>query len=507
MYTGLSFNDPWVNEWNQMAADQYSRRVGAPPTPAEIATLQDQIAARDVVVAGGTTRTPYGPQVTAPADVARAAFPGGVPVDRPILGAARGGVGVDAYGSPVAAPASRTRAGGAPVSAPNVPLFSTMSKEEMARAQIARTGDEGMAILREGGSVDPVMRDGRLDYSGVKPVGGAQELISNKKFIALASRDPQRAAEVYKGFTGRDYATDAEERVKQEVSMKRDYTEAIRQGVLKGDIRRSPETGMLERKVSVPDPKNPLSGKIDVWEPAEAEIQSADTRYWQDATGQPMARPNIVEKVPYMHRGMFMDTYRKKVTEGLSPREAMEAAFTAVPTTDVKPSAEPKTPTQAQRMLIDKSAAEVRNDARMISSINGLGGVVGTPVGGSLAAMQQLERSIASGQPPEDPALFQLWSDLKNKQRVENLGATVGEGLDFLGNFGQTYMDAINSAGSYTRNLFGTGIPNTVKSGLSIFGVNAPWNWQRPLGKAEQEAQDLEARRRREDEDYDRTVE
>jgi hypothetical protein len=222
---------------------------------------------------------------------------------------------------------------------PISPLIIDQGDEELVKSQIGRGGSDAEKILLEntyGEQKQPsnfwekrLNPTGGFDYQGIKPVRAGDELLKNKAFIALQTRSPEQAAKVYHDLTGASLEKDLGEKLAQRTNMQRDYREGLRAGFIKGQMRRNPATGWLERKVSEPNPLG-IGPAKEVWTPAEPELQQADIDYGQEALGV-TRNPTILDHVNPEHRAMFFSEYQKHVAEGKGEREAAELAFQGVP--------------------------------------------------------------------------------------------------------------------------------------------------------------------------------
>lgn len=320
-------------------------------------------------------------------------------------------------------------------------VHNDMPDADLARAQLARGGDYLRSVL-PAGSPQPKPAPGGFDYSGVKPIRSDDELFQNPKFSALARSNPAAAAKVYKAVTGRDMGSVLENKRKMEAARGKDFTEAIRGSLARGDIRQNPDTGLIERKVSMPDPNNPL-GKVDAWETAEAEFQGVATQHWEGATGMRFAKPNPLTQggIPAQMQPMLLALYRRNLTEGkLSPQDAMREAVKALPTTTQQINTTP------------------------------------TP------------HAAAASPPPTDPVKFQEWATAQAKAsggNVANWAADKAVGAM------RTVDMATEDAGRIMGNM-ATGIYNLPNRISTFFGGEPLYDWARPTSKAEMEARRAE---------------
>lgn len=219
------------------------------------------------------------------------------------------------------------------------PLVYDQGDEQLVRSQFSRGGGAAQKILLEHsygaaaegkGFGNMLTPEGKINYAGIKPVKMADDLTSNKAFMALAARDPEQASKVYKDLIGTDYSADFSEKLKQRTAMEHAYKTGIRDQFLQGKMRRNPETGWLERKVSEPDPTNPLGAKREVWTAADPALQEADISYGKDSLGIPR-QPTVMDKIATEHKGQFFSEYQKHIDSGKGAREATTLALQSIP--------------------------------------------------------------------------------------------------------------------------------------------------------------------------------
>ncbi len=169
---------------------------------------------------------------------------------------------------------------------------------------------------------------GNINYQGIKAIEGKEQLLNNKAFQALQTKSPEQAARIFQEFTGLNYNNELKTRNEQSLARRKIFTEGLQHGIIKGDFRHNPVTGILERNMAQPDPLG-VGPRKEVWVPAEAEMQQAAKEFGKDALGY--ARNSMVDRVPAEHQGLFLSEYQKHKASGKGEREAAELAFQAVP--------------------------------------------------------------------------------------------------------------------------------------------------------------------------------
>lgn len=210
------------------------------------------------------------------------------------------------------------------------------SDEELVRSQYNRGGSAAAAILEPKGGARPTIgRDGKMSYAGIKPVRSGDDLIANPKFRQLAQADPRRAATLYKALTGGDFTQDYQAKQKHQLAVATDWENGIRDGLMKGEFRRHPTMGWLERRRMVNDGIN----TVETWEPAEATVQQADRDYGQKGTGyERPAMASFLDDIPMAQRNNFLTEYYKEKKAGKTDREAVTAANSIIKTQALTPA-------------------------------------------------------------------------------------------------------------------------------------------------------------------------
>lgn len=269
------------------------------------------------------------------------------------------------------------------------PLLNT-SDTDLVRSQYNRGGSTAAAILESKGT-RPQLRGGKLDYSGVKPIKGPDDLMANAKFQSLAQDDPAAAAHVYKAMTGKDFTADYQEKMKQQLAMKTSWETSLQKGFEDGNYRRHPTMGWLERRVSIPN-IDPTAPPQEFWKPVDATVHQADMDYGAKATGYVRA-PTQADAVPMQYRNAFMEEFYRNTSAGKDDKTALQAAVNHV-------------------QNIDQTPAKIA----MAS-----GNTVASPPPAAVTA---------NPAPPEDNAAYQAWATDQANKRI----AATKEGVSSLGN-------------------------------------------------------------------------
>lgn len=340
---------------------------------------------------------------------------------------------------------------------------------------------------------------GGMDYGKLKPIrGGSDEVLSNPKFIQLLRRSPQQAAQAYSAITGRDLRNDFQQRQTLDLARRKDMTEAIRGRAIRGEDRFNEETGFFERRVSIPDPKNPMA-KVDAWETMDTPSQIAYNENWETAMGSKMAKPNPIatlQKSPRV-KAMVMSKYMAMVKAGThTPAAAFEEALKTTPDDVSGPT---------------PSSQEVASPQAQAANQPYSGPIpVGTTGMMNIAAPRQVWQGMkgqspmagpAGWTPPAGPA-YDAWA---NEQARANLGgmvaAPIAAGLDMMpddatgpGNFATAIMDWNRMSGNAR-----TAISNIPSHISAFFGGNPSWN--RPQSKEEMLARMAQNQRDSDEED------
>jgi hypothetical protein len=195
----------------------------------------------------------------------------------------------------------------------------------LAKAQYARAGSAAPLLFGN----TPARTATGFDYSGVTPIKGPDDLLSNPKFVQLARIDPKKADTLYTSFTGRSFAQDMKDKETQKMAMMKDYENGIRSGFISGDLRRNPTMGWLERRRVISNPLDPTEPQKVTWEPVSSEMQQADKDYNKFSTGY--QRPNtIIDEVPMSHRDIFLQTFAEQKKLGKTDKEAAKAAASLI---------------------------------------------------------------------------------------------------------------------------------------------------------------------------------
>lgn len=317
----------------------------------------------------------------------------------------------------------------------------SMSDPELVRSQWGRGGSAVGEMF--GGPAPKLKPGGGMDYTGIKPIrGGSEELLSNPKFLQIARYDPRKAAVVYKAITGRDMGNDFQEKQKMDAMRQKEMSDTIRSGVMRGDLRQNPETGFVERKASVPDPKNPMQ-KIDAWETMDAEAQLAMTSNWERAMGAKQARSNPLAtlQMPPQQKALVMANYMRLVQTGqMAPREALTEAIKMTPGGDAGSGAPPTAS-------------------------------VSTP------------HAASASPPPKDPAAYQRWMTQQMGQRNTAISGAVATGAGKLASYGVDAIDAgsgmLDRGGEVLASV-GASVPNLVNQAIMGVTGSPAWDWMRP---------------------------
>jgi hypothetical protein len=325
---------------------------------------------------------------------------------------------------------------------------------EMAKQQLVSGGGNAWPILRENsglpeGTARPGFgSNGRISYEGITPIHDADEIMGNSKFQLLANKDPKAAATLFKEFTGKDFATHVSERQKEDLSRVKDYQNTIRDQLNKGDLRRNPTMGWLERARQVRD----LVGNVTTeWEPVDPTLHEADKQYGGRATGFPRGG-TIIDAVPLEGRGVFQQAWYAAKKAGKNDYEATTEARNALGEYN-------------NRGIIASNPATVR--------ANPPDNTLQTPFGDTNIARQ----------PPTDPVAFQQWMTQEANKSNQNVGnfftktlpTAVDRGLDkTVGNVGRALTWAGHEIIGGAQNM-----ENRIDLGL---GYDKPRNeWWNPM--------------------------
>lgn len=371
------------------------------------------------------------------------------------------------------------------------PLVYDQGDTELVRSQFARGGGAAQKILLEhtyGGEAEGkgfgnmLTPEGKINYAGIKPVKMADDLTNNKAFMALASRDPEQASKVYKDLIGTDYAADFAEKLKQKTAMERDYKEGIRSQFMQGKMRRNPETGWLERKVSEPDPTNPLGSKREVWAPADPAVQEADIHYGKDSLGVPR-QPTVMDKIPTEQKGQFFSEYQKHIDSGKGAREATTLALQSIPSAGDSVTS---TVATLQKSKVTPSPGGPApnegpiNPAALDYARNLLKNGTKTP-----HEADYVRRVLEHTNPVELRKLgFPDLADMAITRRVQQQGSaarkTLAGGLDTAQQFFDTNKDALNIMGGDLMQVgkrAGRGALNAPNRLATMFGSGPMYPW------------------------------
>lgn len=357
---------------------------------------------------------------------------------------------------------------------PRMPAAMVRDQAEEVEATVAGVApiiDQSLPdeeLLKRQMSMAPAMFDSRgvtpgaggigLNYGGMKPIrGGSDELLNNPKFAQLLRVDPRRAAQAYQSLTGRTLGEDFQQKQKMDIARQKDFADTTRSQLMRGDIRQEPETGMFQRRQRIQSKDNPMQ-TVDTWEDLSADEQEIYAKSWETALGAKMFRPNPIAslgKSPAV-KALVAVRYADKVRNGMSPREALEAAILETPEGSTPVSAGPAM-SQAQRMAMTG------------------------PSDADVTAMEQAGHMNA-GSSPE--ATIQLIMDKRMAERNDAVRQAALSGLSRIGQgasaAAQGVMGTFETIGGGVADTVTSSIPNLINQASQFIGGPKLWDWRVP---------------------------
>lgn len=354
----------------------------------------------------------------------------------------------------------------------------TLSDTDLLRKQMA--GGASALFDTAQARIGP---DGGMNYGSMKPIrGGHEELFANPKFAALLRSSPQKAAEAYQAITGRDMGDDFQQRQKLDLARRKEMADTIRGRTLRGEDRHNEETGFFERRVSIPDPNDPMK-KVDAWETMDTPSQLAYSANWENAMGLKLGKANPIaslKKSPAV-KAAVMNKYINLVKAGThTPAQALEEAITTTPD-DVQPNSPP---TAAVATPQTQAANQPMSGPIPM-------GLLGT---GNIAAPRQVWEGMRGQSPLAGPAgwappageQYDAWATEQAGQGLAKAHHAIGSGLATVTGGAMGAIDkaawAANDWNRISSNIRGS-IGNIPSHISAMFGGQPTWN--RPESKEE----------------------